>query len=81
MLGQSIFTPHHRIDTHSQGEFKRKLDHFIEQCKHKDILVDLAAVEFVDGNGLITLVKAHQQANQQTNQQTHLRYPLEKVCL
>ena len=62
MLGQSIFTPHNRIDTHSQAEVKNKLESFIEHSTHQDILVDFASVEFVDGSGLIALVKAYQQA-------------------
>ena len=71
MLTQSIFTSHNRVDSLTQAELHNNLENFIEDSNHQDILVDFAGVDFVDSNGLVTLVKAHKQARRK-NKNFHL---------
>ena len=71
MLGQSIFTPHNRIDRLTEAELNNNLENFIEDSNNQEILVDFTGVEFVDSNGLVALVKAYKQARRK-NKNLHL---------
>ena len=44
-----------RLDAHLAPEFKTKLVHLV-QCGHERIVMDMAALEFIDSSGLGALI-------------------------
>jgi anti-sigma B factor antagonist len=49
------------IDLHSSDELRERLEALVEEG-HREIVVDLTAVDFCDSSGLNVLVRAYKQA-------------------
>ncbi|ACY98195.1 MULTISPECIES: STAS domain-containing protein [Thermomonospora] len=52
------------IDLHSSDELRERLKSLVE-AGHRQIVVDLAAVDFCDSSGLNVLVRTYKQAREQ----------------
>ena len=57
--GAALFTVEGQIDMHSSPDFRHHLRRALEERK-SPVVVDLAAVPFIDSSGLATLIEALQ---------------------